>query len=87
MLILLLIMGPIHPPTADDEEPLGIGPHRPRLADAGVHHRRLHAHADQVHAVGGPLAGGDSGLELGGRVAYNAVTCMQPCSLSAENLP
>ena len=25
MLILLLIMGPIHPPTANDEEPLGIG--------------------------------------------------------------
>jgi membrane-associated protease RseP (regulator of RpoE activity) len=25
MIILLLIMGPIHPPTADDEEPLGIG--------------------------------------------------------------
>ena len=25
MLVLLFIMGPIHPPTADDEEPLGIG--------------------------------------------------------------
>ena len=25
MLILLMIMGPIHPPTADDEEPLGVG--------------------------------------------------------------
>ena len=25
MLVLLLIMGPIHPPTADDSEPLGIG--------------------------------------------------------------
>lgn len=25
MLILLLVMGPVHPPTADDEEPLGIG--------------------------------------------------------------
>ena len=24
MLILLLIMGPVHPPTADDDEPLGI---------------------------------------------------------------
>jgi membrane-associated protease RseP (regulator of RpoE activity) len=25
MLLLLLVMGPIHPPTANDEEPLGIG--------------------------------------------------------------
>ena len=25
MLFLLLLMGPIHPPTANDEEPLGIG--------------------------------------------------------------
>ena len=25
MLFLLLLMGPIHPPTADDEEPLGLG--------------------------------------------------------------
>ena len=25
MLVLLMIMGPIHPPTANDEEPLGIG--------------------------------------------------------------
>ena len=25
MIFLLLLMGPIHPPTADDEEPLGIG--------------------------------------------------------------
>jgi membrane-associated protease RseP (regulator of RpoE activity) len=25
MLILLLVMGPVHPPTADDEEPLGVG--------------------------------------------------------------
>jgi membrane-associated protease RseP (regulator of RpoE activity) len=25
MLVLLIIMGPIHPPTANDEEPLGIG--------------------------------------------------------------
>ena len=24
MLILLLIMGPVHPPTADDDEPFGI---------------------------------------------------------------
>ena len=24
MLILLVIMGPVHPPTADDDEPLGI---------------------------------------------------------------
>ena len=25
MLFLLLLMGPIHPPTANDDEPLGIG--------------------------------------------------------------
>jgi membrane-associated protease RseP (regulator of RpoE activity) len=25
MIVLLMIMGPIHPPTADDDEPLGIG--------------------------------------------------------------
>lgn len=25
MIILLMIMGPIHPPTADDDEPLGVG--------------------------------------------------------------
>ncbi len=25
MIVLLMIMGPIHPPTADDEEPLGVG--------------------------------------------------------------
>jgi hypothetical protein len=25
MLFLLFLMGPIHPPTADDEEPLGTG--------------------------------------------------------------
>ena len=24
MLILLLVMGPVHPPTADDSEPLGV---------------------------------------------------------------
>ena len=25
MTVLLFLMGPIHPPTADDEEPLGAG--------------------------------------------------------------
>jgi hypothetical protein len=27
MLILLILMGPKHPPTANDDEPLGIGRH------------------------------------------------------------
>ena len=45
MLVLLIIMGPVHPPTADDSEPLGRRPHCARLADARLHHHRLHAHA------------------------------------------
>ena len=51
MLILLMLMGPIHPPTADDEEPLGIGGYHSRLADLGVHLRRLHADAVADFAV------------------------------------
>ena len=50
LLLLTFVVGPNHPPTADDEEPLGPAD-GPRLADAGLHRDRLHAHAVLVGAM------------------------------------
>ena len=45
MLILLLLMGPIHPPTANDDQALRDRAHRSRLVDAGVHLRGFYTDA------------------------------------------